>query len=86
MRVDFPRPDSPVDKTDPPTWSGERIARVSGGSPLPGPTTGPLSKTHQTCYHECEVKTLLDGLAVQLVGEGGEPHILLVLLVGGHTV
>lgn len=36
----------------------------------------------QTCHHECEVKPLLDGLAVQLVGKGCETHILLVLLVG----
>lgn len=74
MRVDFPRPDSPVDRSSP--------AGQVRGQPrsLEDPHQAPLQNP-QTCHHECEVKPLLDRLAMQLVGEGGKPHILLVLLV-----
>lgn len=78
MRVDFPRPDSPVDKISTSQMRGQP------GSPedTPPPQV-PLQKP-QTCHHECEVKPFLDRLAVQLVGEGCKTHVLLVLLGGGR--
>lgn len=73
--VDFPRPDSPAHRK---VKAGlrPRPLKQSLASQWPQPPTwepGPL-----TSYHECEIKALLHGLSVHLVGQCGEAHVLLV--------
>lgn len=75
--VDFPRPDSPAHRC-----SGEVRSQAPDRAwlpvPLPALGPGPL-----TGHHEREVEALLHRLAVHLVGQRGEAHVLLVDVLAG---
>lgn len=68
-RVDFPSPDSPG-------AMGSSEGTPRSPSPRQPPRQAP------TCHHEREVEALLHRLAMDLVGERGKPHVLLVVLQG----
>ena len=76
--VDFPRPDSPALGCSGGVRSGLRLSLTTSAPHPPALEAGPLTR-----HPEREIKALLHGLSVHLVGQCGEAHVLLVDVLGG---
>lgn len=59
---------------------------VVRAGPSTHPPCGPASSTHRslTCNHQGEVETFLHGFPVDLVGQSGKAHVLLLMVLRGR--